>query len=289
MTDQFSKIIEENPIRKGLDTFRAFFHLTYKGTGLLYYLDMLHSIIYIELSRFYEIFFKQVVDLRRVSEAVFEKYKEGSTADRKLDVNFVNDPKVKKDSKCHWSHILVLSKLKSNLTKFDRLRDLISERFDINEDRSRFVFTVLRTKNGKWFIEINHNSSIEYLIINGLIQRQYLKHGKEGELLYEVTSHVTSKKRSSSQTGASLLHSKRSYLTSPVKAGSDLSNRVYRRIVLRNYGNLIYTASSRTSLLTTLNGYIEGHESLYKANVLYKDISINNFLINKNTNNPSRP
>src|SRR4051812_11492857 len=95
--------------------------------------------------------------------------------------------------------------------------------------------------------------------------------------------------RSPSQTGASLPHSKRPCSASPVKAGGDLSNRVHRRVILRDYGNSIYKASSRTSLLAALSGCIEGHESLRKAGVLHRDISINNLLINEDTNNPSRP
>jgi hypothetical protein len=38
----------------------------------------------------------------------------GSTAERKLDVGFVDDPNAGVDSKCHWSHILVARELKSN-------------------------------------------------------------------------------------------------------------------------------------------------------------------------------
>ncbi|KAK5660713.1 hypothetical protein OQA88_12078 [Cercophora sp. LCS_1] len=103
------------------------------------------------------------------------------------------------------------------------------------------------------------------------------------------SSAITGEKRSSSQTGASLPHSKRTCSTSPVKAGSDLSNRVHRRVILRDYGKPIYKASSRTSLLAALSGCIEGHESLRKGGVLHREISINNLLINEDTNNPSRP
>ncbi|PVH98640.1 hypothetical protein DM02DRAFT_681826 [Periconia macrospinosa] len=39
---------------------------------------------------------------------------QGSTADRKLDVGFVDDPSAGVDSKCHWSQILVPGELKSN-------------------------------------------------------------------------------------------------------------------------------------------------------------------------------
>jgi hypothetical protein len=38
----------------------------------------------------------------------------GSTAERKLDIGFVNDPKAGKDSRYHWSQILVPGELKSN-------------------------------------------------------------------------------------------------------------------------------------------------------------------------------
>jgi len=44
MTDQFSKIIEENPIGKGLDAFRASFHSACEGAGLLYYQDALQQL-----------------------------------------------------------------------------------------------------------------------------------------------------------------------------------------------------------------------------------------------------
>ncbi|KAF2254157.1 hypothetical protein BU26DRAFT_474426 [Trematosphaeria pertusa] len=39
---------------------------------------------------------------------------QGSTADRKLDVGFVDDPSAGEDSKCHWKQILVPGELKSN-------------------------------------------------------------------------------------------------------------------------------------------------------------------------------
>ena len=39
---------------------------------------------------------------------------QGSTADRKLDVGFVIDPKATQDPVCHWSQILVAGELKSN-------------------------------------------------------------------------------------------------------------------------------------------------------------------------------
>ncbi|KAH7011997.1 hypothetical protein B0J12DRAFT_778670, partial [Macrophomina phaseolina] len=39
---------------------------------------------------------------------------DGSTAERKLDVGFVDDPKARETSKCHWSQILVPGELKNN-------------------------------------------------------------------------------------------------------------------------------------------------------------------------------
>ncbi|KAJ4307318.1 hypothetical protein N0V88_000701 [Collariella sp. IMI 366227] len=38
----------------------------------------------------------------------------GSIAERKMDIGFVDDPRAEKDSRCHWSQILVPGELKSN-------------------------------------------------------------------------------------------------------------------------------------------------------------------------------
>jgi hypothetical protein len=97
-------------------------------------------------------------------------------------------------------------------------------------------------------------------------------------------------KRSSSQTGASLPPNKRSCSASPTKASSNpLPNRVHRRIVLRDYGKPIYKASTRSALLAALEGCIAGHESLQKAGILHRDISVNNLMINEDKENPSWP
>lgn len=75
---------------------------------------------------------------------------------------------------------------------------------------------------------------------------------------------------------------------SPTKPGNDpLPNRTHRRIVLSNYGEPICKASSRAALLGALEGCIRGHESLYKAGLLHRDISINNLIINEGDENPS--
>ncbi|KAI1382612.1 uncharacterized protein F4822DRAFT_440899 [Hypoxylon trugodes] len=100
---------------------------------------------------------------------------------------------------------------------------------------------------------------------------------------------VTGQKRSSSQTGAPLPSSKRSRSESPIKVDpSTLTNRIHRRVLVSDYGRPIYKASSRVALLTALEDCIEGHESLLrKAEILHRDISKNNPIINENNNNPS--
>ncbi|OTA98042.1 hypothetical protein M426DRAFT_326299 [Hypoxylon sp. CI-4A] len=97
-------------------------------------------------------------------------------------------------------------------------------------------------------------------------------------------------KRSSSQTEAFLPPSKRSCSASPTKSTRSLvSNRVHRRIVLRDFGEPIYKASSRAALLHGLEGCIKGHESLYRAGFLHRDISVNNLMVNEDNDNPSQP
>ncbi|KAK3936587.1 hypothetical protein QBC46DRAFT_366821 [Diplogelasinospora grovesii] len=97
-------------------------------------------------------------------------------------------------------------------------------------------------------------------------------------------------KRSSSQTDASLPPSKRASSASRTKAASgSVPNRVHRRVVLRDFGQPIYEASSPAALLRGLEGCIEGHESLHKAGFLHRDISTNNLMINEDNNNPSWP
>ncbi|KAI1463748.1 uncharacterized protein F4812DRAFT_446286 [Daldinia caldariorum] len=94
----------------------------------------------------------------------------------------------------------------------------------------------------------------------------------------------TGSKRSSSQISALLPPSKRSRSgsASPTKHDNEPPpNRIHRRIVLCDYGEPIYKASSPAALLAALEGCITGHESLLKAGFLHRDISINNLMINK--------
>ncbi|KAF3768304.1 hypothetical protein M406DRAFT_251055 [Cryphonectria parasitica EP155] len=100
---------------------------------------------------------------------------------------------------------------------------------------------------------------------------------------------LPSTKRPSSRTDAPLPPSKRSRLSqNPNEASTTtLPDREHRRIIVRDYGLPIYKASSPARLLTALESCIAGHESLYRAGFLHRDISINNLIINEDPDNPS--
>ncbi|KAG6132527.1 hypothetical protein E4U38_003307 [Claviceps purpurea] len=68
------------------------------------------------------------------------------------------------------------------------------------------------------------------------------------------------------------------------KPPTELRNRVHRRVIVQDYGRPIYKASSRQALLACLEGCIKGHQSLYEAGILHRDISISNLMINEETN-----
>ncbi|KAK7732535.1 hypothetical protein SLS53_008421 [Cytospora paraplurivora] len=94
-------------------------------------------------------------------------------------------------------------------------------------------------------------------------------------------SIASSLKRTSSQLDAALPASKRARSRSQSKPAEPPSNRVHRRVIVRDYGKPIYLASSPSALLDAVEGCITGHESLYKAGFLHRDISINNLMINE--------
>jgi hypothetical protein len=104
------------------------------------------------------------------------------------------------------------------------------------------------------------------------------------------STSTAGRKPSSSCTDAPSPPRKRTCLGSLSKAGTSaaISNRVHRRVIVRDYGKAIYKASSRVAMLDALIGCIEGYESLYtQAGILQRDISTNNLIMNEDDNNPS--
>lgn len=68
----------------------------------------------------------------------------GSTAERKLDVGFVDDPKASEDSKRHWSQILVPGELKSNPSSDTPSKAWV--------DLGRYTREVLATQDTRRFV-----------------------------------------------------------------------------------------------------------------------------------------
>ncbi|SCO54735.1 uncharacterized protein FFNC_15643 [Fusarium fujikuroi] len=66
-----------------------------------------------------------------------------------------------------------------------------------------------------------------------------------------------------------------------------LSNRVHRRVILRDCWMPIGTTSSLSAPLGAFKLCIEGHESLHNAGFLHRGISVNNLMVNENDDNPS--
>ncbi|PZC89281.1 hypothetical protein A1F95_10409 [Pyrenophora tritici-repentis] len=89
----------------------------------------------------------------------------GSTADRKLDIGFVDDPNAGVNSKCRWSHILIPGELKSN-----PLADKASKAW---LDLGRYAREVLAAQDSRRFryIEIKRENRKERLVIDSLIKR----------------------------------------------------------------------------------------------------------------------
>ncbi|EKG09044.1 hypothetical protein MPH_13974 [Macrophomina phaseolina MS6] len=75
----------------------------------------------------------------------------------------------------------------------------------------------------------------------------------------------------------------------PKRSRSDLTtrqdvprrNRVHRRVIMRDIGKSLYEASSLRAMLIGLLGGVKGHQSLLKAGILHRDISIGNVLLNE--------
>ncbi|KAF2452554.1 hypothetical protein BDY21DRAFT_329029 [Lineolata rhizophorae] len=60
-----------------------------------------------------------------------------------------------------------------------------------------------------------------------------------------------------------------------------LRNRVHRRVIMHGVGKSIDQASTLKTMLTALLGGIKGHESLLNINILHRDISIGNIMLNE--------
>ncbi|KAL4938313.1 hypothetical protein BDV06DRAFT_201141 [Aspergillus oleicola] len=106
------------------------------------------------------------------------------------------------------------------------------------------------------------------------------------------TADTVGRKRSSSHAGAGQPASKRTCSSSPSKYAKDLDvpNRVHRRVVVCDYGKAIYKARSPISMLSALEGCIEGYRSLHmEAGLLQGDISTGNLILNDEKENPSWP
>jgi hypothetical protein len=102
------------------------------------------------------------------------------------------------------------------------------------------------------------------------------------------SSSAAGQKRPSSCTNAPLPPSKRTCSSSPVKGGRATADRVHRRVIVRDYGKPIYTASSKTILLAAIEGCIAGYKSLHtRAGMLQCHISPNNLMVNEDEGNPS--
>ena len=101
-------------------------------------------------------------------------------------------------------------------------------------------------------------------------------------------SSAIGKKRLSRETGIPLPSSKRPCSASLTEDDNvAIPNRVHRCVIVRDYGNPIYKASSLPIVFTAFEGCIEGHESLRKAGILHRDISINNVMINEGNDKSS--
>ncbi|KAG6242348.1 hypothetical protein E4U24_005773 [Claviceps purpurea] len=110
------------------------------------------------------------------------------------------------------------------------------------------------------------------------------------ELPMRQTSIRTSTKRPLDQAGSTLPPSKRTCAKSMSisMTAAEPPNRVHRRVIVRDCGKPIYTASSRKALLACLESCIKGHKSLHDKGILHRDISINNLMINEDPGNSSR-
>ncbi|PVH67806.1 hypothetical protein DL98DRAFT_555026 [Cadophora sp. DSE1049] len=139
----------------------------------------------------------------------------------------------------------------------------VTEKGVVNVDRYYYykIVRVLGTDND---VRSNVRKGLD------IIKAENYRPGRS--MISSSTSTASTRKSRSSSTAS--LKRKRSCSISPTKAGSNtLPNRVYQRVILQ-------------VLLAALEGCIKRHEPLRKAGFLYKNILINNLIINKDKENP---
>ncbi|KAI1474459.1 hypothetical protein F4774DRAFT_422336 [Daldinia eschscholtzii] len=137
-------------------------------------------------------------------------------------------------------------------------------------------------------IQNNVRKGLDIIVQNHYPQRSTTPRSAISTASSQGSHNITSnRKRRASQINASLPANKRTCSESLTR--TDMPNRVHRRLIIRDYGKPIYKASSHAALLKALEGCIAGHESLHRAGILHRDISVNNLMINEDNSNPSRP
>ncbi|PZD30685.1 hypothetical protein A1F97_10045 [Pyrenophora tritici-repentis] len=130
---------------------------------------------------------RPVSEIRRRPLAQPHQPLQGSTADRKLDIGFVDDPNAGVNSKCRWSHILIPGELKSNPLADKASKAWLDLGRYAREDGLQFVSAVLGflwmneeqlgfdptiiTVGDKRYIEIERENGKERLVIDSLIKR----------------------------------------------------------------------------------------------------------------------
>ncbi|EFP93001.1 FunK1 12 [Puccinia graminis f. sp. tritici CRL 75-36-700-3] len=69
---------------------------------------------------------------------------------------------------------------------------------------------------------------------------------------------------------------------------NEFINRVHRQLILKDVGQPIWKVDSPLRLLEALEGCITGHQALFDAGILHRDISINNLMVNNDTKDADR-
>ncbi|KAG6309324.1 hypothetical protein E4U44_007116 [Claviceps purpurea] len=143
------------------------------------------------------------------------------------------------------------------------------------------------------------NDDVHACVRRGLVKATALKPAQSGA---ESSSRAPSERlgkrgtstnpsASEEETGSGIHPRKKICSSSPTDSATkprielpdESRNRVHRRVIVQDYGKAIYKASSRQAVLACLEGCIKGHQSLYEAGILHRDISINNLMINEET------